>query len=119
VQADLDLDPAAVTGDVIDADPDVRLGCVRFVNGVTAHIVASDSLDVELSGRRGMMTVRSDGSSVRLRRRQSAADDGWLLEDVALDVPDRTSGTVNGLRALVAAVRDGKDLDYDIQRRRG
>jgi predicted dehydrogenase len=116
VQADLDLDPAGVTDDVVDADPAVRMGCVRFVNGVTAHIVASDSLDVELSGRLGMMTVRSDGSSVRLRRRQSAADDGWLLEDVAIDVPDRTSGTVNGIRALVAAIRDGKDPDYDVRR---
>lgn len=116
VQADLELDPAAGSGEVVDADPMMRMGCIRFVNGVTAHIVASDSLDVELSGRGGMLTVRSDGSSVRLRRCQSAADEGWLLDDVVVDVDDRTSGTVNGVRALVAAVRDGKDPGYDVRR---
>jgi predicted dehydrogenase len=117
VQADLELDPASVQGSVVDADPVVRLGYLAFDNGITAHIVSSDSFDVELCGTQGILAVRSDGWSVDVRRRAvDAGDDGWLMERVEVPVNfEEPSGTLRGIQQLLDAVLDGTPPSYTIQ----
>jgi predicted dehydrogenase len=116
VQADLDLDPACVRGSVIDSDPRVRMAYIKFVTGVKAYIVPSDSFDVELAGTKGILGVRSDGSAVRCRSRLSEGrDDGWFLAERAIPVNGAKTGTINSVKALVDAVLEGKDPGYNIR----
>lgn len=115
VQADLDLDPRDVRGRVVDADPMVRMGYIRFTNGVSAHIVASQSNDVELAGTEGIVTIRSDGVSAHWRSRLSGGSDlGWFLSDRIEPAPESSSGTVNSIEAVSWAVLEGTYPDYDI-----
>lgn len=116
VQADLDLDPLCISGAVVDADPMVRMGYIKFLNGVTAHIVASDSWDVELSGTQGAMCVRSDGVATHWRSRLPGdSDEGWLLSERVISVDGRGTGTVNSIEAVADAVLEGKPPGYDIR----
>jgi predicted dehydrogenase len=116
VQADLDLDAGSVhdCGRVVDADPQLRMGCIRFSSGVTAHIVASGGYDVELSGTAGKVAVRSDGRSAHWRTRLSEQDYGVLLDERIVPAHERSSGTENSVSVLCAAIRDGADPGYRI-----
>lgn len=116
VQADLDFDPSCMSGSVVDADPVIRMGYVKFANGVTAHIVASDSWDVELSGTKGMVTIRSDGTAVHWRDRSPSGDDeGWLVSERVVPIDRTSAGTINSIGALVRAVKEGGNPGYDIR----
>ena len=116
VQADLDLDPACVQGAVIDADPILRMGCIRFANGVTAHLVDSDSCDVELSGTEGLACIRNDGSSVQWRSRAPGdQQEGWLFAERVEPADHASTGTVNSMAALAQAVRTGRPPGYDVR----
>jgi predicted dehydrogenase len=116
VQADLDLDPYQVRGSVIDADPRLRMGYIKFRSGVVAHILASDSYDVELSGTKGQVCVRSDGRAAHWRQRLAGTQDyGLLLSERIVPASEKTSGTVNGVQALACALLGGKNPDYDIE----
>ena len=109
VQADLELDPAAVSASEVDADPLVRSATIRFANGVCAHLISSESFDVEIAGSEGMVTIESDGAAVvwrtRLEPGRAAFDPGHLLQHERVENTDPDSGTVESIRALLAAVR--------------
>ena len=109
VQADLELDPAACSASEVDADPLVRSATIRFANGIAAHLVSSESFDVEIAGSAGMVTIESDGAAVvwrtRLEPGRPAYDPGHLLQHERVENTDTASGTVESIRALLAAVR--------------
>lgn len=112
VQADLDLDLAAVNSNEVDADPLVRSATIRFCNGIDAHLISSESFDVEIAGSEGMVTIESDGAAVVWRTRREpdrpSFDPGHLLQHERVENTDSASGTVESIRALVAALR-GED----------
>jgi predicted dehydrogenase len=109
VQADLDLDPEAVSATEIDADPLVRSATIRFANGISAHLVSSESFDVEIAGSEGMVTIESDGAAVVWRTRLPspvpAFDPGHLLHHERIENQDVDSGTAVSIRALLGAMR--------------
>jgi predicted dehydrogenase len=115
VQADLDLDPAAIRGNVVDADPLLRMAYIRFASGVVAHIIPGDSYDVELAGSRGLLCVRNDGLDCQSRCSHGAATDaGAFLEEKRTPTWEKSSGTLNSIRLLALAIRDGSFPGYDV-----
>lgn len=117
IQADLELEPSAVGPGGVDADPVIRAATIRFVNGVTAHIVAADSFDVEISGSEGLVTIFSDGASVEWRKRREAGDGlidpGHMLEREREENTDAISATTESVRSLIAALRGEAGRGYD------
>lgn len=115
-QADLDLDPAMVSAACVDADPLVRSGYLRFENGVAAHLLPSDSLDVEIIGSTGSATVLANGSAVVWQERRLTAagrvDVGHLLEQRREENSMHLSGTVLSFQTLVAALRGEATVVY-------
>lgn len=104
VQADLELDPAAVCGAVVDADPRVRAASVLFDNGIGATIAPTGGLNTRLTGSEGMLAVLADGTSLELRRKGAG---GYFGEATVIDPAPVTSGTQRALTLLRDAVRDG------------
>jgi predicted dehydrogenase len=118
VQADLALDLSLVAPPIVDADPLVRCATLRFVNGVTAHIVSAGSFDVEIAGTGGMVTVFSDGAAAEWRTpgatSDGSIDPGHLLTRQCEENTDDVSGTIESVRALIAALRGELDRSYDL-----
>jgi predicted dehydrogenase len=116
-QAELELDPALVTPACIDADPIVSAGYLGFRNGVRAHLLASDSFDVEIIGSTGAVTVLANGQALEWQERRQTAtgrvDVGSWHERRREENTTRLSGTVVSIQTLVGALR-GEMIDpYD------
>lgn len=118
VQADLDIPPEAISAGEVDADPLVRSATIRFRNGVSASLVAGESFDVEISGSLGMVTIESDGAAVvwrtRLEPEKPAFDPGHLLQHERIENTDTVSGTVESIRLLRDATREGTPSPFPI-----
>jgi predicted dehydrogenase len=115
VRAELDLDPGSIDGQVIDADPIVNMAHMKFENGVNAHIVAADSQDVELTGTKGMITIRANGSELRLRQQVPGGGDiGWFLSERPIAVEDRITGATAGVTELVNGLLHGREPGYNV-----
>src|SRR5262249_55306505 len=118
VQADLVLDPAAVSPGIIDADPYIRTATIRYVNGVTAHIVEAESFDVEIAGTKGIVTIFSDGESVEWRTTRDGGDGvidaRHILARVHEKNTDAVSATTESVRALIAVVRGDQGRGQDV-----
>src|SRR5205814_5931318 len=91
-------------GDRLLTDPGILMGYVRFRNGVHGYLTAGTGDEYEVRGSEGTLRVLNNGSSVEWRR---VRQPGRGLEFEALPPPPVESGTVNGLRDLVAAL-DGE-----------
>lgn len=109
VQADLTLDPALVSADCVDADPVVRHAAIRFHNGIGAFLLPSDSMDVEIIGTLGSVTVQANGRALEWRERRltpaGRIDLSSHAETRREENTDHLSGTVQSIRTLVAALR--------------
>jgi predicted dehydrogenase len=116
VQADLDVDPAAIVGASVDADPVVRMASIRYVDGTVANIVAAGGQDVEAYGPSGMAAIRADGAWTEERTLSGASDLGWLMTQRVTRDEAPSSGTVGGIGALTAAILEGRHPEYDVAR---
>lgn len=87
----------------VDADPYVENAVLRFESGLLGTITCAGGLNTRLSGEDGVLSVLADGTALELRRRSNP--NSAYFQDVALTECDpATSGTVNALRALRAAI---------------
>ncbi len=116
-QAELEFDPALITPDCIDADPMVTAGYLGFRNGVRAHLLASDSFDVEIIGSTGAVTVLANGQALEWQERRQTAtgrvDVGSWRERRREENQTRLSGTVVSIQTLVRAMRGEPVEDCD------
>jgi predicted dehydrogenase len=102
-------------GDRLAIDPGIPMGYVRFRNGVHGYLVAGSGEEFEVSGSEGTLRTLNDGLSVQWRRARKP----WhLLEEEPFPETPRKSGTVNGLRELVAALDGEGDTTGGIHRAR-
>lgn len=116
VTAELQIDPAAVSGDRVDADPSLHSAVIRFANGIRAVLLPGEGMDVQVVGREGLVTIEADGATIRWRRRLADGSDiGWLLDETVDPRDPPSSGTQLGMAALVSAIRDGTDPGYGIR----
>jgi len=104
VLADLEIDPANVTGKVIDTDPRVTMASVRFENGITASISPTAGLNTRLTGQDGVLAIEADGTTLTHYRRDP--NTGYLTNVEHIDPQPEMSGTVRALKELAAAVRE-------------
>jgi predicted dehydrogenase len=99
-------------GDRLTVDPGIALGYARFRNGVHAYLVAAAGYEFEISGTEGTLRTLNDGLGIQWRR----AKEPWrLLEEEPFPEVQRESGTVGGIRELVAALDTGGDTTGGIQ----
>jgi predicted dehydrogenase len=100
-------------GDRLTRDPGITAGYVRFRNGVHGYLVASPGHDYEICGDEGTLRTINDGTSVRWLRRHGK----WKrLEETEFPEVPGESGTVNGLRELVAALDGHAETTGGIRR---
>jgi predicted dehydrogenase len=99
-------------GDRLTVDPGIALGYARFRNGVHAYLVGATGYEFEISGTEGTLRTLNDGLGIQWRR----AKEPWrLLEEEPFPQVERESGTVGGIRELVAALDTGGDTTGGIQ----
>ena len=102
-------------GDSLKADPGIAMGYVRFRNGVHGYLTAGSGDEYEVRGSEGTLRTLNGGSGVEWRRARLP----WhLLEDEPFPDVARESGTVGGLRELVAALDGGGETSGGIHRAR-
>jgi predicted dehydrogenase len=102
-------------GDRLTIDPAIPMGYARFVNGIHGYLVAGSGEEFEVVGSEGSLRTLNDGLGVRWRRVRPT----WgLLEEEPFPETPRESGTVNGLRELVAALDGGSDTTGGVRRAR-
>lgn len=102
-------------GDRLLTDPGILSGYVRFSNGVHGYLTAGTGDEYEVRGSEGTLRVLNNGSSVEWRR---TSQPGRRLELESLPAPPVESGTVNGLRELVAALDGDAEPSGGIDRAR-
>jgi scyllo-inositol 2-dehydrogenase (NAD+) len=68
VQASLSVRPDSVAGSLVDDDPIVENGLVRFSNGVSGLITAASGLSVVASCTEGEVSVIGDGAWIELAK---------------------------------------------------
>jgi len=91
-------------GDRLMTDLGILMGYVRFSNGVHGYLTAGTGDEYEVRGSEGTLRVLNNGSWLEWRR---VRQPGRRLQTEAVEPPPIESGTVNGLRELVAAL-DGQ-----------
>jgi predicted dehydrogenase len=102
-------------GDCLRVDPGITMGYVRFRNGVHGYVTAGSGDEYEVRGSEGTLRTLNGGSAVEWRR----ARPPWhLLEEEPFPEVSRESGTVRGLRELVAALDEGGETSGGIHRAR-
>jgi hypothetical protein len=96
-------------------DPGITAGAVSFRNGVHGYFVASPGHDYEVCGTEGTLRTINDGLNVRWFRKQVQ----WQhLDEAPFPEVPKESGTVNGLRELVAALDGQAETTGGIRRAR-
>jgi predicted dehydrogenase len=115
VQAALDARDEQWDGDRVQVDPGLGLGYVRFRHGVHGYLTAGTGDEYEVRGSEGTIRTLNGGSEVEWRR----ARPPWqVLEAEPFPEVPRESGTVIGLRELVAALDGDSETTGNIRRAR-
>jgi predicted dehydrogenase len=106
VRADLDPKGFVVEGSVVDCDPIVETGQLKFVGGVHATVLGAAGQDVELHGTEGNLVVTRDGIACTMHTyAKDAGDIAWLMEETEVPIVAPWSGTVRALTELVLTVK--------------
>lgn len=105
-------EPARAQGLVVDADPKLQLGFLKFANGITAIVTAAGGHDIVLSCERGEVAVLANGTQIAVRRMR-----GGYLREVTTTMPNPvTSGLQNALTSLRDFVTSGTPCGFDFDR---
>lgn len=107
VQASCRIPSDAISGIIVDADPLVEWGVVRFSNGVNGTLSSVLGFTVDIAGDKGILSVIGDGN--RLERMEMLSS-GYLSEPVRIKVAAGMSGTQRAFHELARAVR-GQSAD--------
>jgi predicted dehydrogenase len=104
VQGSVNASEVDWEGDRLTRDPGVPMGYIRFRNGVHGYMVAGGGDEYEVRGSGGTLRTLNGGAGVEWRR----AREPWgILEPEPFPEVPWSSGTVNGLRELIAALDGG------------
>lgn len=102
-------------GDCLRIDAGITMGYAHFRNGVHGYLTAGSGDEYEVRGSEGTLRTLNGGSGVEWRR----AREPWhLLEVESFPDVSQQSGTVSGLRELVAALDEGSETTGGIRRAR-
>jgi predicted dehydrogenase len=102
-------------GERLTVDPGIASGFVQFETGTRGYLVASGGDEYEARGSEGTLRTLNGGLAVEWRRARAP----WrLLEPQPFPESPWESGTVNGIRELVAALDGRGETSGGIRRAR-
>ena len=116
VWADCELDPQACQGyTLVDQDPVVRQGYIRFEDGLIGSLSSIKGLNLRLGGSLGNLAVEGDGSRLVLYQ-PHYPETGYLLNRRGyLPDPTAPSGTQVAFQELAAAVQGQGDTSLGLE----
>ena len=106
VQGSCDIDPGAVSDELLDQDPVVENVVVKFANGLLGAITQGGGLNTRLTGSDGTLTIDADGANIEIRRRGNPSN-AYFLEPEVVDSAPEMSGTQRAIKELRDAVTGG------------
>ena len=95
-------EPVNAAGDVLDADPRLAAGFLRFSNGASVVISAAAGCDVMIVCEVGNISVMADGTSIDARRPQPGSKSSYFR---AVDQKTMTP-QMSGLEVALTELRD-------------
>lgn len=109
VQGTCDTDPADFDDNRTETDPVVRMGYIRFVNGVAGHITPAAGWDFDLHGTEGKIRTFNDMAACRMWKPEGR----WgSLREVPFPEYPKDSAPVRIIRDLIHALEtDGETLN--------
>jgi|SaaInl4_135m_RNA_FD_contig_41_1510139_length_2354_multi_4_in_0_out_0_2 predicted dehydrogenase len=102
-QASADLTPEERVAPTITRDPQILNAAFEFDNGVRAVMTRCAGYEFEVHGSRGKIRTRGNGHAFELH----VFDDYGRAESADFPAYERSSGSVNCIENLVAAIVDG------------
>jgi hypothetical protein len=98
----------------VDADPVINMGYVKFTNGVNGLITSSGGLDVVISGDKGKILIKGDGSDLTLSIQ--TPDSYLLIEDSSFKFqPGKLSATQEAFENLCLDVQNKSNSNIKIE----
>jgi predicted dehydrogenase len=102
------------TKNTVDADPVINMGYVKFTNGVNGLITSSGGLDVVISGDKGKILIKGDGSDLTLSIQ--TPDSYLLIEDSSFKFqPGKLSATQEAFENLCLDVQNKSNSNIKIE----
>lgn len=111
VQGTVSVDERDFDDNVIESDPGIMLGFVRFKNGVLGYMVAGTGYEFEVSGSKGKLRSLNNGLSCQMRK----SNEWGKLEEVPSPQFPHESGTVGCIRDLIDAIEKDRLPSGDIE----
>ena len=107
VQGAITASDADWEGNLLNIDPGIPLGYVKFKNGVHGYQLAAGGYEFEVSGAKGKLRSLDNGSALQCRK---GGGGPHLIEGIP-----RERGTVNCIRDLIQAISTGGETQGNIQ----
>jgi predicted dehydrogenase len=112
VQGFCDTPPEDFEDNRIEQDPDLRMGYVRFRNGVDAHVVSASGWDFDLHGSAGKIRTLNDMAACKLW----SAEGKWRdLQEVPFPDYPHESAPLRIIRDLIQAMETGGETENGIR----
>jgi len=105
LQAYCDINDPDPTSSLVDDDPILEYGFIKFSNGVNGIITSASGLNTRLSGTDGSLYIVADGSWLELRKKTSSQTPYHLGVDKVLVDPE-FSGTQRAFLELISAINE-------------
>ncbi|MBM3263216.1 MAG: Gfo/Idh/MocA family oxidoreductase [candidate division Zixibacteria bacterium] len=112
VQGSINAKPEDWEGERLNTDPGFTSAYFRFANGIHAYIVAGGGFEFEVSGNGGKTRTLNNGDVAQWRK----MTEPWhTLKETPFPEVAHESGTINGIRDIVAALDTGRDTAGNIR----
>lgn len=103
LQAFCQVNDPAHNSSIVDDDPVVEYGFIKFTNGVNGIISSASGLNTRLAGTEGTLTIIADGSWLEMRKKDSDQTPYHLSVD-KIPVDSESSGTQRAFLELISAI---------------
>ena len=94
-------------GNILNTDPGIPMGYVKFKNGVLGYQTAAGGYEFEVSGSKGKLRAFDNGLGLQYRM---SGGQPYPIEDIPSD-----RGTVNCIKDLIQAISTGGETRGNIQ----
>jgi predicted dehydrogenase len=111
VQGHCEIDPADFDDNRTEEDPVVRMGYVRFRNGVDGYLTAAPGWDFDLHGTTGTLRTLNDLGEARLWKRSGR----WnVLNEAAFPFLEQESAPLLIIRDLIRVLENGGETQNGV-----
>jgi len=108
------LHPETVQGNLLDSDPILAMGFLRFKEGLSANISMAPGCDTTIVCSEGLVSVLSDGATIEVRKRAKQGDPYFgHIEQKGISA--KRSGLETALTELLDALNGRKPVSGGIR----